>query len=308
MGLLDTTLATVSNKKPRNADRILPSEELNLRGLLDAATTVPVVGDVLSGGLAVYDAAKGDYGSAALNAISVLPFLSAGMIKKAGKVADAVNTPKLTEFEQRHLVAQRNAALPVEQGGLGLPPNNTAMDRAKAMGFEDGLYHGGTNDFPAFRVSDRSNVYATDDPMIADIYANATGRHKALRQVNAEPNVIPLMYRGKLAEVSDQGPGGGGWYRDNLANQLGIEQTRTMVKDLPSQGFYGVKVTEMEDLGGKQNQYIFPDPSVLRSRFAAFDPMRRHEADLLGYADPRLLGAIAGGGLLGLGGYSLLGD
>jgi hypothetical protein len=40
----------------------------------------------------------------------------------------------LTEFEQAHLTAQRNAALPVNQGGLGLPANNTAMDRARAMG------------------------------------------------------------------------------------------------------------------------------------------------------------------------------
>jgi hypothetical protein len=41
------------------------------------------------------------------------------------------------------------------------------------------------------------------------------------------------------------------------------------------------------------------NPDQIRSRFAAFDPMRRNEADLLGNADPRLLGGIAGGGLLG---------
>lgn len=37
--------------------------------------------------------------------------------------------------------AQKNAALPIEQGGLGLPSNNTAADRAAALGFED-FYHG----------------------------------------------------------------------------------------------------------------------------------------------------------------------
>ena len=82
-GLLNTNFATVNGKKPRNSDRILPAEALNFRGLLDAATNVPVVGDALSGGLALYDAAKGDYGSAAMNALGVLPFLSAGMVKKA---------------------------------------------------------------------------------------------------------------------------------------------------------------------------------------------------------------------------------
>lgn len=43
----------------------------------------------------------------------------------------------LTEFEQAHLTAQRNAALPVEKGGLGLPADNTAMDRASASRFDD---------------------------------------------------------------------------------------------------------------------------------------------------------------------------
>lgn len=38
-------------------------------------------------------------------------------------------------------IAQKNAALPISEGGLGLPPNNTAMDRAKAMGYED-WFHG----------------------------------------------------------------------------------------------------------------------------------------------------------------------
>lgn len=45
----------------------------------------------------------------------------------------AMSAPAKTEFELAHELAQRNAALPIEQGGLGLPPNNTAMDRARAM-------------------------------------------------------------------------------------------------------------------------------------------------------------------------------
>jgi hypothetical protein len=37
----------------------------------------------------------------------------------------------------------------------------------------------------------------------------------------------------------------------------------------------------MDDLGGRQFQYVFPDPKVLRSRFAAFDPARINENNLL---------------------------
>lgn len=45
----------------------------------------------------------------------------------------------------------------------------------------------------------------------------------------------------------------------------------------------------MTDLGGVQDQYVFPDPKVLRSRFAAFDPARRNEPDLLAGAAPLML-------------------
>ena len=47
-----------------------------------------------------------------------------------------------TPYELAHAEAQRVAALPVEQGGLGLPLGNTAMDRAMAMGVDTNLWHG----------------------------------------------------------------------------------------------------------------------------------------------------------------------
>lgn len=85
MGLLDTQYATVNAKNPRKSDRQMPGEQMNVRGLLDAATNIPVVGDALSGGMAVYDAAKGDYGSAAMNAMGVLPFVT-GTVVRHGKL------------------------------------------------------------------------------------------------------------------------------------------------------------------------------------------------------------------------------
>ena len=65
----------------------------------------------------------------------------------------AIGTQRpLTEFEQAHLTAQRNAALPISEGGLGLPANNTAMDRARAMGYDvdNPVYHGTNWDIEAF--------------------------------------------------------------------------------------------------------------------------------------------------------------
>jgi len=93
-----------------------------------------------------------------------------------------INTPKrpLTEFEQAHLTAQRNAALPVNQGGLGLAPDNTAMDRARAMGFDvdNPVYHGTNWDFLEFnRVGEKANAlglghYTTPNPKKADMYGD----------------------------------------------------------------------------------------------------------------------------------------
>ena len=238
----------------------------------------------------------GESGAAeALRAAGIpgIRYLDAGSRSSGGTSNYVLFSDELAEILKRNdeqlkaskVAAPQDEALRIaEQKGvemLGLPLGNTPMDRARAMGYEGGLYHGGTNDVPAFAVNERSNVYATDEPRIGNIYATATGRHLSLREINAGPNVMPLMYRGKLAEVSDQGATGGGWYNDNLSALTGLEGGRKIIKEVPKKGFSGVKIVDMDDLGGRQTQYVFPDPSVLRSRFAAFDPSRIHENDLL---------------------------
>ncbi len=39
-------------------------------------------------------------------------------------------------------IAQKNAAKPISEGGLGLRPDNTPMERAQAMGFDTEVFHG----------------------------------------------------------------------------------------------------------------------------------------------------------------------
>ena len=58
---------------------------LNVRSAIDAATMIPVAGDAISGGLAIHDYLKGDYGSAAMNALGVLPFIGGAGMLKPGK-------------------------------------------------------------------------------------------------------------------------------------------------------------------------------------------------------------------------------
>jgi hypothetical protein len=119
------------------------------------------------------------------------------------------NKTPLTEFEVKQLTAQRNAALPVAEGGLGLPASNTAMDRAKALGFDinNPAYHGTTKDISEFDVNAArgkgfntgSNV--TDNPYLANTYTMG---------INSG-NVMPLYIRDNPAMVVEAG--GKNWNR-----------------------------------------------------------------------------------------------
>jgi len=50
-----------------------------------------------------------------------------------------------TKYSKAHDIARRKAALRPDHRGLGLPPDNTAMDRAEALGFDTDVYHGTQN-------------------------------------------------------------------------------------------------------------------------------------------------------------------
>lgn len=97
-------------------------------------------------------------------------------------------------------LAQQRAALPIEQGGLGLPANNTAADRAKAMGFETPALHGsGTPDINAFDpnlVGTKAGnafdnyMWFTSNPESASGYALNTNQFALIPEVKALNNQI----------------------------------------------------------------------------------------------------------------------
>ena len=85
---------------------------------------------------------------------------------------------ELTQYEIANQDAQRTAALPVEQGGLGLPPNNTAQDRLAAQNYYDYLH--GTQRLDRLlegegldpkRATSGPMPYGTDKPELASRYA-----------------------------------------------------------------------------------------------------------------------------------------
>ena len=246
--------------------------------------------------------------------------------------------PKLTEFEQRHLTAQKNAALPVEQGGLGLPEGNTAMDRARALGYsEDASYRGmhtapmADSGAPMHDLTGAGTVYPDDvySSMAARYYGAGEPTDAALfsklQSMRGKPEESVRIFRA----VPKDSPGvafhHGDWVTPNrnyavehgegaLGGDYKILATNKPAKTLFTNG------DSPYEFGFDRSQYFAEGPASIplmtskvadvqdRSRFAAFDPKLKYDTDLLGYADPYLLGAMGAGGLLGMGGYSMMND
>ena len=235
-------------------------------------------------------------------------------VTKAQKVAKTVERVAAPQDEALRL-AQQRAALPIAQGGLGLPANNTPAQRATAMGFDADVYHGSKQDFNKFKGD--QPIFAAEDPEIARLYGSF---------------IYPLKLRGKVLEISDLGKDGAiNRFPNNLAKELNIPRKeledlrmprqqfndssfldkweylfnkrfgdpqfsdigeREMVNKLPRYGIDRLKVTDMSDMGGTQTQHMIPAGSEnIRSRFAAFDPFRRNAAiaAAMGVAAPDLL-------------------
>lgn len=166
------------------------------------------------------------------------------------------------------------------------------MARARDMGFDTSqvLYHGTGKDFDAFNPGTRGNgavrnIYLTDNPEIADIYANS--QNYGLRG-GGSPMVYPVFAKAeKPLVVSDKGPDGSfGWVSDNLAAALGVEHPpagkySSLYDEARRQGYDQVQIREMTDLGGNQTQYIPLEPKNIRSVNAAFDPAKADSSFLL---------------------------
>ena len=165
-------------------------------------------------------------------------------------------------------IAQANAAKPVSEGGLGLPPDNTAMDRARAMGFDVKTYHGTDKEFENFDpslsrrdVQYMPGIFTADTPEQAGLYGN---------------RILPLL-------------------QQRGTTVLEKREARKQGKEIPT-------VDTIYDV--QRGVRVTTEPSNIRSRFAAFDPAKRYESDLLGAADPRLLAGVAGATGAGLYGAS----
>lgn len=247
-----------------------------------------------------------------------------------------------TEFEVAQKIAQKNAALPLEDGGLGLPKNNTSADRAKAMGYEIPVYHGTNADINALNVEGKgktsgAGAFVTTNPITAETYVSASG----------DGNILPLLMRKEdFLTTNARGRNWADIWTDQLAakskgkryslDDLGLDKySATSTDELgmiaKELGLSGAEIKNVRDLGPnshvmraknyllekygivpdpgwsnvtgqqfaeaqeamkkfyesqKADIYALQDPSLLRSRFAAFDPARKGETGILAGALP----------------------
>ena len=288
--------------------------------LLDVAA---VSGAMIPVGKALGKAALRNVAEQVQNRTGIARFMPDTRTSVVPEGASMPQRPK-TEFEILHDTAQRNAALPVEQGGLGLPSGNTAIDRAGAMGFDTPAYHG-TNraltEFSLTKAGDKTGnpnsslgVFSTPNTDEASRYASNWGTDGG--------NVIPLLVRGgntyqmpykelddhamlpyrllqqdpsydansviKFGDMAGQREAASRLSKAEELAQIEVQKRRSF---LQSEGYDSAIVSP----GKKMEERIVFDPANIRSRFAAFDPFRRHEADILagvgvgGMLDPQAI-------------------
>ncbi len=208
--------------------------------------------------------------------------------------------PELTKaLTPKPFVPRAEAALPMDEA--------SRMARAKAMGFDVDAYHATTRDFPAF---DNAQIGSN-----LDTGYYGTGHYSAPTPLNRRgeaegpltnyiagnydkdgpiyfkgANIIPLKLKmnnpliidkadipnGKLTSRVEELTG----FKSTFGWPLEESQRPEFMAAVKKAGYDGVRV----DYDGKPIEYVSPDPTQIRSRFAAFDPAKADSADLLALA------------------------
>jgi hypothetical protein len=199
----------------------------------------------------------------------------------------AGNLSKLVAPQDEALrVAQQNAALPVEQGGLGLRVDNTPEERAAAMGFDVNRpdVHGSGSDFQSFDAEKIGDTDGAGDWGDGFYFAGQETPRQAnhFAEMGANPVNYPVyLNRGKVASNRT--------LDSKKYEQMADGYFNTPEDALAEMGYDSIRYKH-KGIGDIES--VVFDPSRIRSRFAAFDPMRKDSSDLLAGSAPIGLGAL----------------
>jgi len=237
--------------------------------------------------------------------------LNAGYMGQRGATQLHLFTPEIL-----HATAQQRSALPVNQGGLGLAPDNTAMDRARAMGYniDDSYYHGGnvidahkssieTNSpFDGFFLSRDKEAAASHGKNMNEFLVRDSRKIKDFTESNAsyksyikhlkerfphakkseiEKVLYPLIVEDKdIYNIMDMT----GLNEDKILSL--IRESDIGEASWAMQNERGVLAKKLGyDLIGMKDEhgqsYFTPNGSLVRRKDAAFDPFYRDSSNLL---------------------------
>jgi len=233
---------------------------------------------------------RADQKTAAGNLVSQFP--GADIARGGDKAWDALidmEGKSLTYPQQAALdLAQQRAALPVEQGGLGLAAGNTAEQRAAAMGAEFGWGHGSNN--PNITTFKPSRTGAQGPGIYATNYLPETNMYSSLKDTGGTS--YPLAVFKDEALVSKL---------NNPYDELKVAADDELISELFKRNKSAI-ITNQEPTPDwllkqgvneypERQHYVSVNPDNFRSRFAAFDPFRRSAAvaAAMGAAAPDLL-------------------
>lgn len=197
--------------------------------------------------------------------------------KPKGSIPVTVEKPSFTYPQEEALkLAQQRAALPKEQFGLGLPPDNTAQQRADAM-FPFDVYHGTNADIQMMNTAGKgktsgSGAFVNDNPLAAETYVNAVGGG----------NIIPMrMSKEGLLDVNAKGRNWADIETNTLAPKAGkkrysLDEMELQKNDVTSTdelgmiakdllGLQGVNIKNVKDLG--PNSHIFRAKEYLQNKY-----------------------------------------
>jgi hypothetical protein len=209
--------------------------------------------------------------------------------------------------EEAMRLAQQRAALPVEQGGYGLLANNTAAERAKAMGGKEAIHFSRTGgdfnvlDSGQYAVApfDAVGTHVGTKEAALDRFRNTSGTIDTPKGSTYAVQILgdrPLMNQNGMPWGEDdlnaflRKEGGHNW-SDMQGGKMTYQDMNSALRKklFDEQGY--TSIPYFNEVEGKGSiSYIVP-PDNLRSRFAAFDPFRRSAAIAasMGVAAPDLL-------------------
>lgn len=225
------------------------------------------------------------------------------------KTEIAENQPSPYPQQAALNLAQQRAALPIEQGGLGLPADNTATQRAKAMGGKEQFHFSRTGgDFTTLD----SGQYATApfDAVGTHVgtkeaaYDRFRKNNKTIDERFNKGTSYPVTILGNKPLMNQNGmpwgeddlnaflrqTGGHNWSDVNKGGMTYQDLNAALRQKLfDEQGYTSIPYFNEVEAKGSVSQIV--PPENIRSRFAAFDPFRRNAAiaAAMGVAAPNLL-------------------